>query len=77
VRYETLVDDFEAEARRIVAFCGLDWDPACLAFHEVRRTVRTASNVQVRQPLYRNSVGRAQPFLPYLTRLTEALASPP
>jgi tetratricopeptide (TPR) repeat protein len=75
VVYETLVDNFEAEARRIVAFCGLPWDPACLAFHEARRPVRTASNLQVRQPLYRNAVGRAQPFIPYLEPLMEAMST--
>jgi tetratricopeptide (TPR) repeat protein len=73
VSYERLVGDFESEARRIVAFCGLPWDPACLAFNEVRRTVRTASNLQVRQPLYASSVGRAQPFRPHLTALIDAL----
>ncbi|HTJ27521.1 MAG TPA: sulfotransferase [Candidatus Limnocylindria bacterium] len=73
VDYERLVSDFVAEAQRIVAFCGLPWDPACLAFHEVRRPVRTASSVQVRQPLYASSVGRARRFLAYLTPLTAAL----
>jgi tetratricopeptide (TPR) repeat protein len=73
VDYETLVDDFEAQARRIVAFCGLPWDPACLAFYEARRPVRTASNLQVRQPLYRNAVGRGQPFIPHLGPLIAAL----
>jgi tetratricopeptide (TPR) repeat protein len=77
VSYERLVEDFEHEARRIVAFCGLDWDPACLAFHQVRRVVRTASNLQVRQPLYRSAVGRAQPFRPYLDELIRALQTVP
>ena len=58
VQYEALVDDLEAEARRIVAHCGLQWNDACLAFHQTERIVRTASVTQVRQPLYRNSVGR-------------------
>lgn len=73
VHYEQLVGDFEREARRIVAFCDIPWDPACLSFHEVRRPVRTASNLQVRQPLYHSSVGRAQPFLTYLGPLIEAM----
>jgi tetratricopeptide (TPR) repeat protein len=77
VRYETLVDDFETQARRIVAFCGLPWDPACLDFHRVRRPVRTASNVQVRQPLYRSALGRAQPFITHLAPLIEALKPAP
>jgi tetratricopeptide (TPR) repeat protein len=75
VRYEALVDDFEAEARRIVAYCGLPWDPACLEFHQARRPVRTASNLQVRQPLYRSAVGRAQPFIPHLQPLTAAMST--
>jgi tetratricopeptide (TPR) repeat protein len=74
VRYEDLVRDFEPEARRIIAFCGLSWDPACRAFHQARRRVRTASNVQVRQPLYSSSIGRAQPFLAQLAPFAEALA---
>jgi tetratricopeptide (TPR) repeat protein len=58
VVYERLVDDFEAQARRLVSACGLDWEPACLTFHEARRPVRTASGGQVRLPLYRHAVGR-------------------
>ncbi len=77
VRYEALVADYEAHARRIVAFCGLPWDPACLAFHTARRPVRTASTLQVRQPLYRTALGRAQPFLAHLGPLIDALQRDP
>jgi hypothetical protein len=48
----------EGVARRLVASCGLEWEPACLAFHENRRPVRTASVTQVRQPIYKKSVAR-------------------
>jgi Tfp pilus assembly protein PilF len=58
VRYEDTVADLEAVARRLVAGCGLDWHPACLEFHQTKRTVRTASVTQVRQPLYSTSVAR-------------------
>lgn len=58
VAYEETVADLEGVARRLVAACGLEWDPACLAFHSTRRVVRTASIVQVRQPIYTRSVGR-------------------
>jgi hypothetical protein len=75
VRYEDLVDDIEGNARRILAHCGLPWDPGCLAFHRSERTVRTASAAQVRQPLYRHAVGRwhvygdlARPLLDALQR---------
>ena len=53
-----MVEDLEGVARRIIAWCGLEWEPQCLKFHETRRTVQTASAVQVRQPIYKTSVGR-------------------
>jgi Flp pilus assembly protein TadD len=58
VEYEQTVEDLEGVARKMVAFCGLEWDPTCLAFHESKRTVRTASLSQVRQPVYKKSVQR-------------------
>jgi hypothetical protein len=58
VDYEAVVDDIEAEARRMLAFLELPWDPACLEFYRVERPVRTASVNQVRQPIYRSSSGR-------------------
>lgn len=58
VGYEEAVDDLEAVARRLLSTMGLDWDPACLEFHRTRRPVKTASQVQVRKPVYRGSVGR-------------------
>jgi tetratricopeptide (TPR) repeat protein len=73
VQYETLVADLEREARRMIAFCGLDWDPRCLAFHTTRRAVATASLHQVRQPVYKNAIGRADAFAPYLAPLRQAL----
>jgi hypothetical protein len=58
VVYEQLVDDFETEARRLLAACGLEWEPACGLFHQTVRPVRTASVTQVRQPLYRRALAR-------------------
>jgi tetratricopeptide (TPR) repeat protein len=58
VVYEETVADLEAAARRLVSWCHLEWEPACLAFHRGRRPVRTASVAQVRQPLYTRSVAR-------------------
>jgi hypothetical protein len=58
VDYEETVADLEGVARRLAAGCGLAWEPACLAFHETRRPVRTASVTQVRQPIYKKSVAR-------------------
>lgn len=58
LQYEDLVADLEPQARNILAHCGLDWDPRCLAFHQTERPVRTASMAQVREPIYRSSIGR-------------------
>src|SRR5262249_12677430 len=58
VQYEEVVGELEQQARRIVGHCGLEWDDACLAFYRSERAVRTASAAQVRQPIYRSSVGR-------------------
>jgi tetratricopeptide (TPR) repeat protein len=58
VPYEELVADFEPWARRIVDYCGLEWTDSCLAFHETKRPVRTASASQVRRPIFKSSVGR-------------------
>jgi tetratricopeptide (TPR) repeat protein len=58
VEYEEAVDDLESVARRLVAACGLEWEPACLEFHRTVRAVDTASLAQVRQPIYTSSVAR-------------------
>jgi tetratricopeptide (TPR) repeat protein len=73
VQYEALVDDFEPQARRIVAYCGLEWDDACARFYETERVVRTASFAQVRRPIYRDSIGRWRPYEPMLQPLLAAL----
>ena len=52
------MDDIEAEARRLIRACGLDWEPACMQFHNTTRPVRTASLTQVRQPVFRKSLAR-------------------
>jgi tetratricopeptide (TPR) repeat protein len=66
VRYEDTVADVEAVARRLVAWCELAWEPACLAFHATDRAVRTASLRQVRQPIYTQSVARWKHYEPAL-----------
>jgi hypothetical protein len=58
VKYEDVVADLEGQARRLVAHCGLEWAPRCVDFHQTSRPVRTASAVQVRQPIYNESVAR-------------------
>jgi hypothetical protein len=73
VEYEALVRDLEPQARRIVAHSGLSWDPACLEFYKTARPVHTASMLQVRQPIYRSSVGRWRPDEAQLRPLLNAL----
>jgi tetratricopeptide (TPR) repeat protein len=73
VRYEDVVADTEREARRLVGFCGLDWDPACLAFEQNAAPVATASSVQVRQPIYRTAVERWRKYESHLAPLRALL----
>ena len=75
VDYEAAVDDLEPVARQLVAACGLDWEPACLEFHRSARPIRTASVVQVRQPVYKQSAGRWKKYEASLTDLFAALPS--
>jgi hypothetical protein len=76
VRYEDVVADLEGQARRMLAYCGLAWDPACLAFHRTERPVLTASAAQVREPLNDRSIGRRRPYEPHLAPLLDALNEP-
>jgi tetratricopeptide (TPR) repeat protein len=77
VTYEAVVNDLESESRRIINFLGLPWDPKCLEFHRTERTVQTASDWQVRQPLYTSSVGRWRNHERHLQPLLAALADTP
>ena len=72
-RYEALLADPETEIRALLDFCALDFDPACLRFHEAGRDVRTASASQVRQPLRRDTA-RAESYGELLAPLRAALA---
>lgn len=73
VSYEAMVDDTEAEVRRLLAYCGVEFEPACLAFHQTERAVRTPSSEQVRQPIYRDGTEAWKAFDPWLDPLRAAL----
>lgn len=75
-RYEDMVEDLEGQARRIIDFCGLEWNDACLEFYKTKRAVVTASVVQVRQPIYRGSVERWRRYEPFLGPLIRELGEP-
>ncbi|TBR10233.1 MAG: sulfotransferase family protein [Lysobacter sp.] len=66
LRYEALVGNFEHETRRLVEFTGMEWDAACLEFHQTRRVVQTNSRWQVRRPVSGRSVGRWRHYAPWL-----------
>ena len=74
IDYEDTVADLEGQARRLVAFAGLEWDDACLRFHETDRAVVTASHSQVRREVYASSVGRWKRYGDALQPLIETLA---
>ena len=73
VAYEETVEDLEGVARRLVAACGLQWEPSCLDYHKTKRPVRTASVTQVRQPVYKKSVARWRNYSESLADLFAAL----
>ncbi|HEY1737038.1 MAG TPA: sulfotransferase [Methylovirgula sp.] len=73
IRYEDLVGDFDRHARAIIAHCGLDWDDRCERFHETERVVKTASALQVRQPLYDTAVAKWHEYEDLVEQLTAAL----
>jgi hypothetical protein len=78
VNYEDLIEDQETWTRRIIEFCGLPWHDDSLNFHKAAGKSGQTANVtlsynQVRQPLYKTSVGRAEKFAPFLGPLLEGL----
>jgi tetratricopeptide (TPR) repeat protein len=73
VDYEDVVDDIETAARRLIAFCDLEWDAACLRPEQNRDSVRTASKWQARQPVYRSAVERWRRYEPWIGDLRELL----
>lgn len=73
VIYEDMVEETEGEVRRLLAYCGLDFEPACLRFWETERAVRTASSEQVRRPIFREGLDQWRNYEPWLGPLKEAL----
>jgi tetratricopeptide (TPR) repeat protein len=73
VIYERMVDGTESEVRRLLDYCGLEFEPACLEFYKTERAVRTPSSEQVRRPIYRDATEEWLPYEKYLGPLKEAL----
>jgi tetratricopeptide (TPR) repeat protein len=73
VQHEDVVEDLEGNVRRLLEFCGLDFEPACLEFYKNERSVRTASSEQVRRPIFKEGLDQWRNFEPWLGPLREAL----
>jgi hypothetical protein len=73
VHHEDVIDDLESSVRRILDFCGFDFEPACVDFHRNQRSVRTPSSEQVRQPIFRDGLDQWRNYEAWLGRLREDL----
>ena len=75
-QYEALIDNQEKQTRKLLDYCGLDWNDACLNYHRTSRIVTTASDTQVRRSLYKSSVRRWKHYEKHLQPLLETLHNP-
>jgi hypothetical protein len=71
--YEDIVEDLPGNVRRVLEFCALEWEPACVEFHKTERGVPTASSEQVRQPIFRDSLLQWRNYEPWLGPLKDGL----
>jgi hypothetical protein len=74
IQHENVVEDLEGNVRKILDFCELDFEPACVEFYKTPRSVRTASSEQVRQPIFREGLDQWTHYRPWLAPLEAALA---
>ena len=77
VWHEDVVDDLEANVRRILELCGLEFEPSCVEYHKTERSIRTASSEQVRRPIFREGLDQWKHFEPWLGPLKDALGDAP
>ena len=73
VQYEDMVNDTEAQIRRLLDYCGLGFEDQCLHFYETKRAIRTPSSEQVRQPVYQQGLEQWRNYEEHLGPLKEAL----
>jgi len=74
VQHESVVEDLDGNVRRILEFCGLEFEPACLEFWKTERNVRTASSEQVRRPIFKEGLDQWRNYEPWLGPLKEMLS---
>ena len=75
LRYERLTENQEEETRKLLGYLELDWEDKLLAFHETERSVHTASNIQVRQEIFKGSSEKWRNYEPWLGQLLNILDS--
>jgi hypothetical protein len=73
IEHEEVVEDLEANVRKILDFCGLEFEPQCVEFHKTERSIRTASSEQVRRPIFKEGIDQWRHFEPWLGPLKSAL----
>jgi tetratricopeptide (TPR) repeat protein len=73
VNHEDVVDNLETQVRRMLDFCGLEFEQSCVDFHKTKRNIKTPSSEQVRQPIYKSATEQWRHFEPYLTPLKKVL----
>jgi hypothetical protein len=73
VQHEEVVEDLEGNVRKLLEFCGLEFEPQCVEFHKTERSIRTASSEQVRQPIFKEGLDQWRHFEPWLGPLKAAL----
>jgi hypothetical protein len=73
VQHEDVLNDLEGQVKRILAFCKLEFEEACLQFHKTKRVIKTPSSEQVRQPIYKTGMQQWKPFEANLDALKTAL----
>jgi len=72
--YEKIIEDQESEIKKLISFCGLDWDPSCLNHHKNKKTpIKTVSAVQARKPIYKSSLNSNTGYAEYLSKLFNSL----
>jgi tetratricopeptide (TPR) repeat protein len=75
VQHEDVVENLEANVRKILEFCGLAFEPQCVEFYKTERSIRTASSEQVRQPIFKEGIDQWRNFEPWLAPLKESLGA--
>ena len=73
MQHEDVIDDLEGCVRRMLDYCGLEFEAQCIDFHKTKRSVRTPSSEQVRQPIFREGIGQWKKYAHWLGPLEDKL----